>query len=145
MQKSTSCSVLGRSFHQEWKMCLQCTFPETAHIWGTSNRQRAVLAHPSLSFFSPRRALVEFLSRICLTSCAMKLKTHFALFSFSSLYRLQRKFGRNSQLHMLLNLDVLLFVVLVKLWEKPPPDSCLCFISTTHLASRHTCNGLERW
>lgn len=41
----------------------------------------------------------------------MKLKTNFVLFSFSSLYRLQRKFVRNSQLHMLLNLNVLLLVV----------------------------------
>lgn len=69
---------------------------------------------------SPRRALVKFLSCICLTSRATKLKTHFALFSFSSLYRLQRKFGRNRQLHRLLNLDVLLFVVLAKLWENLP-------------------------
>lgn len=45
------------------------------------------------------------------------------IFLFSALVvskRLHRKSGRNSQLHTLLNLDVLLFVVLTKLWENLP-------------------------
>lgn len=35
VQKSRCCSLLGKTFGRELKVCLKCTFPKTAYILGT--------------------------------------------------------------------------------------------------------------
>lgn len=101
-----------------------------------------MLAQPPLSFFLPGVLYSKFLSWVCLAYCTMKLKAHFPIFSVR--WKSREGLGGTVSCKCCW-IWIFYYLVCWQNYEKISPDGWLCFISTIHVASRLTCNGLERW